>query len=210
MVESTPQHWNTIYTVTPIEELGWQELNPEPSLQLIERCRLAKDDPILDAGSGTTSLLAALIKQGYQNLQALDFSQTALDRAQAVLGPELSSRICWLNTDLTQPLPHNLPTVTLWHDRAVFHFFTGESDRQVYRDNLLQVLKPGGFLVLAVFAVGGAAQCSGLPVRNYDQGSLVQFFDKHFCLVESMEYTFRMPTGGLRPYIYVRFQRNQL
>jgi hypothetical protein len=66
MPGSISSHWDTIYSSTALDQLGWFEAQPEPSLQLIERCELALDAPILDAGSGTTTLLAALIDKGYR------------------------------------------------------------------------------------------------------------------------------------------------
>ena len=207
MAESNSHHWDGIYSSTPIDRLGWFEPHPEPSLQIINSCKLAKDAIILDAGSGATSLLAALIEQGYRNLYAVDISSAALALAQSALAKDGKSQVHWLKADLTQPLPENVPQVDLWHDRAVFHFLITEPTRQAYLDNLLAVLKPGGFLVLAAFAVGGASQCSGLPIHNYDSGELEQFFGENLVLLESMAHTYQMPSGGLRPYIYARLQR---
>jgi EEF1A lysine methyltransferase 2 len=205
---STPTHWNTLYISTSLDRLSWFEPNPGPSLQLIDRCGLASDAPILDAGSGTTTLLAALLDKGFRRLLALDFSPVALEKAQSALDPEMASRIEWIAADLTQPFEgHSLPKMALWHDRAVFHFFIDEADRLAYRDNLLRMLQPNGYLILAAFAVGGAMQCSGLPVRNYDRDSLELFFAGHFNMLESMEYTHQTPSGEARVYIYTLFHR---
>jgi hypothetical protein len=36
-----------------------------------------------------------------------------------------------------------------------------------------------------------------------------EFFGDGFRLVESSDYTYQMPSGELRPYVYSRFQKTQ-
>ena len=68
---------------------------------------------------------------------------------------------------------------------------------------------PGGFVIMATFAMDGATICSGLPVQRYSAESLSEFFGDGFRLVESSDYTYRMPSGDLRPFVYTRFQKIQ-
>jgi len=49
--------------------------------------------------------------------------------------------------------------------------------------------------------------CSGLPVQRYNVDSLRDFFGGNFKLVEGLDYTYQMPSGDLRPYVYARFQK---
>ena len=205
-MDSPTDHWNKVYSSKPVSQLGWHEPQPGPSLQLIEHCPIDKqNDVLLDVGSGATTLLHALLEQGYQCIHALDISEMALEKAKAELGDEKSEHIQWLVEDVTQP--KQLPEVSLWHDRAVFHFLTEETLRQGYVSALLSALRSGGYLVIATFAIGGATKCSGLDVQSYDQNSLVQFFGNHFELLDCMDYTYEMPSGDLRPYVYGLFQR---
>ena len=202
------EHWNKVYSSKPISQLGWHESEPGPSLHLIERCLISKEnDVLLDVGSGATTLLLKLLEQGYQHIYALDISEMALEKAKAGLGEKWSAHIHWIVDDVTQP--NQLPEVALWHDRAVFHFLTEEAQRQGYLSALVNALTPGGYLVIATFAIGGATKCSGLDVQPYDQKRLVQFFGDHFELLECMNYTYKMPSGDLRPYIYGLFQRRR-
>ena len=60
---------------------------------------------------------------------------------------------------------------------------------------------------MATFAMDGATKCSGLPVQRYSAESLSEFFGDGFRLIESSDYTYRMPSGDLRPYVYTRFQK---
>ena len=58
---NTANHWNRIYASAPLESLGWYEENPNPSFELISRCNLEKNDPLIDIDSGATTLLRALV-----------------------------------------------------------------------------------------------------------------------------------------------------
>ena len=203
------EHWNTVYASKPITQLGWYEPMPAPSLHLIKRCAIDPRDPILDIGSGATTLLKALLEEGYQRLYALDISEVALEKAKEALGSEKASAIQWVVDDITSPSNLlGLPEIALWHDRAVLHFFTSDPIRQSYLSTLLKVLRPGGYAILAAFAIGGASKCSGLDVKNYDRASLAEFLGSGFTLIGSMDYTYQMPSGDLRPYIYTLFRRN--
>jgi SAM-dependent methyltransferase len=208
MSKSMKEHWNTVYASKPIDQLGWYEPHPTPSLQLIEQCALDRQAAILDIGSGATTLLQALLDQGYQQIYALDISETALEKARTELGAAQAVRIQWLVDDITHPSKLlSLPQIALWHDRAVLHFFTDAQQRQDYLATLLKILRPGGYVIIAAFATGGASKCSGLDVRNYDRASLMQFLGPHFELIASLDYTYHMPSGDVRPYIYTLFQR---
>ena len=205
------EHWDKIYSSTPVTQLGWYEPHPSPSIQLIERCVLDKHELVLDVGSGASTLIPALLERGYENITALDISPVALQKAQAALGAEKTARVHWLVEDITQPSSSfDHFRITLWHDRAVFHFLTIEQQRQDYLATLLSVMHPGGYVILAAFATGGATNCSGLDVQNYNADSLAQFLGFEFDLLESCLHTYQMPSGDLRPYVYTLFQRRKM
>ncbi len=208
MNKSLKEHWDAKYSDTPIVKLGWYETNSIPSVQLIENCAVTKASSIADIGSGTTSLVANLLDLGYQNIFAIDISKVALEKAKDLLTNEQETRVHWVIDDITNPSSvFRLPRVAVWHDRAVFHFLINEQDKQTYRSVLDKMLMPCGFIVVATFALEGAAYCSGLPVQRYDVDGLCEFFGKEYNLVESLEHTYKMPSGNTRPYIYARFQK---
>jgi SAM-dependent methyltransferase len=208
MAKSLKDHWDKKYADTPITQLGWFETKSIPSVQLIENCGVSKDAPIADIGSGTSTLIANLLDLGYQNIFAIDISSVALEKAKVLLPPEQAIQVHWVLDDITHPASMlQLPKIAVWHDRAVFHFLTGEQDRQTYRSLVEQILMPGGFVVIATFAVEGAAYCSGLPVRRYNVDRLREFFSEGYKLVESLDYMYKMPSGDIRPYVYARFQK---
>lgn len=208
MSESLKEHWDRVYSSTPVTQLGWYEPQPTPSLELIRHCVLNKPEPILDVGSGASTLIHALLDEGYENITALDISQVALQKAQSELDVEKAARVRWLVEDITQPSgSFNLTGIVLWHDRAVFHFLKTGQQRQDYLTTLLRVVRPGGYVILAAFAKNGASRCSGLDVQNYDADSLSHFLGSEFHLIESKSHTYQMPSGDLRPYVYTLFRR---
>lgn len=205
---STKEHWNAVYSSNPEKQLGWYEAEPQVSLELIENCSLDKHDPILDIGSGATTLIDHLLLQNYTNLTALDISEIAFEKLRTRLGTENASRVQMLVDDITAPAPVlALQDIALWHDRALLHFLIDDKEQQTYLAVLKKVLRPRGYVIIAAFAENGAKKCSGLDVKRYDDTSLAAFLGEEFELVESSEYLYHMPSGDMRPYIYVRFQR---
>ena len=210
MTPSSKEHWNKVYTNNPITQLGWYEAQSFPSVQLIERCAVPKHYPIVDIGSGTSTLISDLFELGYQNLYPIDISDVALEKAKALLDKERAAQVHWIVDDITNPSTVlQLQNAAVWHDRAVFHFLTEEQHRQTYHSLLQKIVMPGGFVIMATFALDGATKCSGLPVQRYSAESLSEFFGYGFRIIESSNYTYQMPSGELRPYVYTRFQKTQ-
>ncbi len=207
---SMKEHWNNVYSSKPTNQLGWYEAEPSLSLDLLGRCGVNKNAPILDVGAGATTFVDKLIDLGYQRIIAVDISEAALERLQVRLGPEKASLVRWLNDDITSPTHLlRLTDIAVWHDRAMLHFLTEEDHRQTYLAVLRHVLKPGGYAIISAFAVGGATKCSGLDVQNYDDESLEALVGEEFELLESLPYMYTMPSGDLRPYVYTRFRKKQ-
>jgi SAM-dependent methyltransferase len=208
MESSLKDHWNKIYTNNPITQTGWYEAEPFPSVQLIEQCAVPKHAPVVDIGSGASTLIPNLLDLGYQNLYAIDISDIALEKAKALLGQARSAQVHWMVDDITNPSAVlQLQNIAIWHDRAVFHFLTKEHHRRTYHSVVQKLVMPGGFVIMGTFAMDGAEECSGLPVQRYSVESLYEFYGAGFRLVESLDYTYQMPSGDLRPYVYARFQK---
>ncbi|MCK4993160.1 MAG: hypothetical protein KAS29_21830, partial [Bacteroidales bacterium] len=73
-----------------VDKLGWYEARSDPSLTLIERCKLGGNAAILNAGAGATRLVDELLELGFQNIIANDVSSSALEELQLRLGPDRS------------------------------------------------------------------------------------------------------------------------
>jgi EEF1A lysine methyltransferase 2 len=208
MTQTTKKHWNNVYATNEVQNLGWYEGAPIQSLQLIAQCKLDKSAAILDVGAGATTLIDHLLQGGYTNITAVDISEIAIAALSKRLGDD-ATRVRWIIDDLTNTAHINkLLGVDLWHDRAVLHFLTKESQRQSYFDALREVVKKGGFAIIAAFALDGAKMCSGLNVKNYDAGMLDEMLGDEFTLLATFDYNYQMPSGDVRPFVYTLFRRN--
>lgn len=201
------QHWDAVYATRAVDQNGWWEPTPEASLRLIDRCNPAPDDPILDAGGGASTFVDAMLDRGHTNITVADISAVALERARERLGARAAS-VRWLVGDLSDASAlAGVEGVAVWHDRAVLHFLTEEADREAYASIVRRVVRPGGHVALAAFALTGARECSSLRVRNYDAEMLQQVLGAGFRQVDAFEHLYINPFGSPRPYVYALFQR---
>lgn len=201
-------HWDNVYLRSELDKLGWYEKDPKPSLDLIRSCNLEKSARILDVGSGATTLIKNLIKDSYSDITATDISQIALERAKNLLDINEIKNIRWIVDDITNPKNiYQLDSVDLWHDRTVLHFLLSENQQKGYLKTLKNLVRKGGFVIIAVFSLEGAKTCSGLNVKNYNHKMIEKYLGEDFKLQKYFSYLYKMPSGDLRPYIYLLFQR---
>ena len=197
-------HWEKIYREKSSSDVSWYQESPDLSLELIRRSGVRNDEAIVDVGGGASVLVDVLCEEGFRNLSVLDISGIALAGAQQRLGG-LAETIEWFEADITEFDPPH--AFTLWHDRAVFHFLTDESDRRKYVNVLKRALRPGGHLIIAAFAIGGPEQCSGLQVVQYDSSRLKAELGEEFELVEERDEVHITPANKEQRFTYFRFVR---
>ena len=204
------EHWERVYKNSSVDKLGWYEARSEPTLKLIELCKLDKNAAILNVGAGATTLVDELIEIGYQNIIANDISKAALEELQLRLGPDRSPLVRWIVDDLTDPgILQSLEQIDLWHDRAVLHFFNDEPSQNAYFNLLRKLVSQGGYVIIAAFNLNGAPKCSGLPVFRYNAEMLQEKLGEEFHLIEAFDYTYTMPSGDTREYVYTLFRRDK-
>jgi len=197
-------HWENIYQDKSALDVSWYQKEPTISLGLIRNTLLASDEPIIDVGGGASVLVDYLIKVGYTNIAVLDISENALACAKNRLGNH-AQEVEWYESDITQfEAPHQF---SLWHDRAVFHFLTTDSDRKNYIKVLKNSLRPGGHLIIAAFAIGGPTKCSGLDIVQYDGLKLKAELGKDFELLEEISEVHITPTNKEQKFMYFLFIR---
>jgi ubiquinone/menaquinone biosynthesis C-methylase UbiE len=196
-------HWESVYTRVPDSLTSWYQEIPTTSLELIEHASIPHDSPILDAGGGDSTLVDHLLRRGYTEVAVLDVSRAALDRARARLAGD-AARVRWLLGDILRVCLGD-SSIALWHDRAAFHFLTGEADRAAYVAQLQRILMPNGQVIIATFADDGPALCSGLPVVRYSSDSLSATLGSRFRLEEWRRVVHVTPRGDEQPFIYGRF-----
>ena len=202
------EHWNEIYEALDADELTWYEEIPAPSIKLLSKCHINKDETILDVGAGASTFIDYLVNQGFKNIIAADISEIALNKLKERLGKEKATIVRWIVDDITRPVSiQNLRDIAVWHDRAVLHFLLEDEQQQTYLSTLKKVIRKGGYVIIAAFSLKGAKKCSGLDVKNYDQDMLAEFLGEDFILIEYFDYIYYMPSGKPRPYIYTLFQK---
>jgi len=102
---SMKEHWNEIYEALDIDELPWQEEIPEPSIKLLSKCHINKDEPILDVGAGASTFVDYLIKQDFSNIIATDISEIDLNKLKERVGTEKASTVRWIiESSITFPI----------------------------------------------------------------------------------------------------------
>ena len=199
-------HWEELYHSTSPGKVSWYQENPATSLDFIEKTGLPKEAPILDVGSGASTLVDQLLLRGYRNLALLDVSTKALLLTRQRLGGKATD-VAWHHGDVTR---YSLPEqYSLWHDRAAFHFLVDPSDRRAYVTSLRQGLRPQGHLILATFAVGGPTRCSGLDVTQYDTQKITTELGQDFRLIETLEELHQTPAGVEQLFSYFWFTRDR-
>ena len=153
MSKSGKTHWQRVYGEKEPTTVSWYQPVPQKSLQLIRSTRIARDEPILDAGGGASTLVDHLMNEGYTDISVLDISGKALERSRARLG-DRADAVTWIESNVTEFEPSR--RFALWHDRAVFHFLTKSADRDKYIEVVCRALQPNGHLVLATFGPAGS------------------------------------------------------
>ena len=199
---SNKEHWENVYKDKLSHDVSWYQKEPLLSLELIENSKLSLDDAIIDVGGGASVLIDKLQQKGFLNLSVLDISNNALLSAKKRLA-DRADKITWYEADITQF--KSPKTISLWHDRAVFHFLTNKQDREKYVAVLKHTLKPDGHLIVAAFSIGGPEKCSGLDIVQYDENKMSAALGNDFKLLESRCETHVTPTDKEQVFIYFHY-----
>ncbi len=134
----------------------------------------------------------------------LDISDEAIQLAKRRLGSR-SGMVQWYVEDVTDFDPSR--PIDLWHDRAVLHFLTDETDRARYHSTLEKSLSECGRGVIATFALDGPKRCSGLPVVRYGPDEMRTFLGSQFRLLDFVRETHVTPSGIEQRFMFFRFER---
>lgn len=205
MMETTLEtHWETVYQTKDTTKVGWYQTKPQISLDFIGKTQLSKDEIIIDVGGGDSKLVDYLLADGFQDITVLDISETALEKIKQRL-KERQVQVKFVVSNILDFYP--MEKILLWHDRAVFHFLTGEMEQKEYLNLVKESIASGGYLILATFSKSGPSICSGLPVQQYDIQDLKEFFRLGFHLLEGINYDHITPAGSPQNYSVCLFQR---
>ncbi len=202
---STTEHWERVYQKNAPHAVGWYTPHLQISLQWIQEVCPDTSAAIIDAGGGACTLVDDLLHRHYTHLTVLDISPTAIQLAQKRLG-EQAQQVTWLKGDILT-YPFSPEAYNLWHDRAVFHFLQDGKQKAQYIGQAVRALKPGGYLLLAVFSPEAPPKCSGLPVSRYTTDDLEKLMEKQFRLLRHQKHLHITPSGVAQQYVYCLFQK---
>ena len=197
-------HWENIYSNKDENEVSWFQTVPKTSHQLIKKLNLESNDNIIDIGSGRSRILKILIDEGFNNLSYLDISKEACKKSKIALGDE-KSKVNW-NVENVLNFESKIK-YKLWHDRAVFHFFTDKKDIEKYKEVAIKNISAGGYLVLGTFSINGPKKCSGLDVSQYSEQSLYEIFKSDFNLLESFYIDHQTPFDTTQNFLFCIFKK---
>lgn len=198
------QHWESIWSSRDPTSLSWYQPAAELSLQLVMRTTPDRTAPVIDVGGGASPLAGQLIEHGYRDVTVLDISEAAVHAGQHRLGAT-AAKVQWVVADVTR---HDFDrTYALWHDRAVLHFLTEDSEATRYVHQLTRAVRPGGHAVIATFGEDGPTSCSGLDVHRYDPAALADLLAGRFDRVEFDHERHRTPGGSSQQFLYGTFRR---
>jgi trans-aconitate methyltransferase len=193
-----------VYATKAAEEFSWFQAEPVTSLRFVDKMGLPSDAHIVDVGGGDSRFVDALLLRGFSAVTVLDVSHVALERSKRRLEP-FPADVSWIEADVTGDW--GVQPVSLWHDRAVFHFLTECDDRLRYISKMRSTVLPLGNVLMATFAPDGPARCSGLPVMRYSAADLATDLGSDFTLIEAMIEDHRTPGGAAQSFSYVWLRR---
>jgi len=200
-------HWDKVYGTKKETEVSWFQSDAQPSLDLLTLIGAHPDQAIIDVGGGASRLVDALVARGFTNISVLDLSSEALKTARARLG-KAGDRVNWIVADATEWEPEAVQAVyDIWHDRAAFHFLTGEAQQRAYMERLRRALRIEGHVIIGAFALDGPQTCSGLPVMRHSAESLSALLGSGFTLVDARRHEHVTPWGAVQPFQFATFRR---
>lgn len=196
-------HWTNVYTAKAETDVSWYRPHSERSLAYIA-ATAAPADPVIDVGGGASTLVDDLLARGFADVTVLDVAETALAKSKARLGRE-AAKVSWIAADITTWRPPRRYRV--WHDRAVFHFLTGDCEQAAYIVALEAGTAPAATVVMATFALDGPEKCSGLPVQRYSPQTLAARLGPRFTLIDSRQESHHTPWNAEQKFSYAVLRR---
>ena len=193
--------WEDVHVHRGVHGVSWWQRVPRMSLDLIAAAGLGPEDPIIDVGSGWSTLIDHLLDRGHLDVTAIDLSANALQAVRDRLGGRDVRLEVADVLDLDQGRRY-----ALWHDRAVFHFLTRSADRDAYRASLDRSLDEQGWAVVATFGPAGPERCSGLPVVRYSHEELAAEFPGYELVATGGE-DHQTPWGSTQQFTAVLLRR---
>jgi len=163
------QYWENVHSKKSEKEVSWFQKYPIDSIELIKSLNINLNANIIDVGAGESRLVDNLIELGFTNIDVLDISKSAIEKAKQRLGKK-SLGVNWIVSDINEFV--QIKKYDLWHDRAAFHFLTNKKHIKNYISLTSNYINDKGKLIIATFSSNGPIKCSGLDVVRYSKESI--------------------------------------
>ena len=196
------KHWETVYKNKSPNEVSWTEETPQTSLNFIHSFGNDKSASIIDVGGGDSRLVDFLLDEGYTNLTVLDISAKALERAKSRLG-DRANNVKWVVSDINDFKPES--GFDIWHDRAVFHFLTEQSDIDSYNDLVDRAVLKN--MVIGTFSENGPQRCSALDITQYSKDELCDRFKDKFEVTHCLNVDHATPFETVQNFSFCGFKK---
>jgi ubiquinone/menaquinone biosynthesis C-methylase UbiE len=197
-------HWENVFATKAENEVSWFQSYPQTSIDFLALFNLPLDANIIDIGGGDSHLVDVLLEKGYKNIYVLDISKNALERAKQRLGDK-AQLVHWIVSDITEFIPD--VQFDCWHDRAAFHFLTTEDKIEKYVRIAENSIKPGGHLVIGTFSENGPTKCSGLPIKQYSESTMVHRIRNAFSSIKCITEDHLTPFNTTQHFLFCGFRR---
>lgn len=201
---SQKKHWENVFATKSETEVSWFQTYPKTSIEFLELFGLPLDANIIDVGGGDSHFVDALLDKGYSNVNVLDISANAIERAKKRLGDK-AVNVNWIVSDITDFKPTE--KFDFWHDRAAFHFLIDEEKVSKYVSIAEKAINPNGYLVLGTFSEQGPMKCSGLEIKQYNEVSMSDRFEVNFERVKCITENHTTPFNTLQNFLFCSFKK---
>lgn len=201
-MDNKKEHWENVYRTKTPEEVSWTQKVPTASLNFIEACNPKATAKIIDIGGGDSLLVDHLLDKGFEDITVLDISVHAIDRAKKRLGNR-AENVTWIVSDILDFDPSE--TYDIWHDRATFHFLTTPEAIAYYKTLCSNAINQQ--LILGTFSENGPLKCSGLPITQYSEKSMVATFKDDFNLSHCTTENHTTPFNTTQHFLFCSFKK---
>ena len=199
-------HWENIYKTRELKDLSWYQSSPDTSLDFLKQLNIPKSAKIIDIGGGDSYFVDNLLDLGYHDITVLDISESALERAKQRLG-DRAAKVTWIVSDATTFKP--AVKYDFWHDRATFHFLTGEQEIESYINTARQNITTNGVLIIGTFSDKGPDKCSGIRIKQYSEITMTERLKKYFKKIRCITVDHQTPFNTIQNFIFCSFRKLQ-
>jgi 2-polyprenyl-3-methyl-5-hydroxy-6-metoxy-1,4-benzoquinol methylase len=198
------QYWENVHSKKSEKEVSWFQKYPIDSIELIKSLNINLNANIIDVGAGESRLVDNLIELGFTNIDVLDISKSAIEKAKQRLGKK-SLGVNWIVSDINEFVP--IKKYDLWHDRAAFHFLTNKKHIKNYISLTSNYINNKGKLIIATFSSNGPIKCSGLDVVRYGKESIEKTFENTFNINNHFISSHKTPFSTFQEFLFASFEK---